>query len=159
MRMLKYLTAAVISLSLLSSCSVIKNVATSALSTGTNTGSAISALYKVLRTAGNIDLSNVTNLINLGKILTGANSVTNASTSFLDQFTNGLISGSTGLITNSNASGVINGLRMLANLDTSAITRAATAAAAGTLTTPVTSSTPGVSATLSQLNSIFGLLQ
>lgn len=159
MRLLKYLTAAVISLSLLSSCSVIKNVAANALSTGTNTGSAISALYKVLRTAGSIDLSNVTNLINLGKILTGANSVTNANTSFLDQFTNGLISGSTGLITNSNASGVINGLRTLASLDTSAITRAAAAATAGTATTQITNSTPGVSATLSQLNSIFSLLQ
>ena len=159
MRLLKYLTAAVISLSLLSSCSVLKNAATNVLTTGTNTGSAISTLYRVLQTAGSIDLSNVTNLINLGKILTGANTVSNASTSILDQFTRGLISGSTGLITNSNASGVISGLQALANLDTSAITRAAAAAAAGSATTQITTSTPGVSATLSQLNSIFTLLK
>ena len=159
MRLLKYLTAAVISLSLLSSCSVLKNAAANVLTTGSNTGSAITALYRVLQTAGNIDLSNVTNLINLGKILTGANTVSNASTSILDQFTRGLISGSTGLITNSNASGVISGLQTLANLDTSAIARAAASAAAGTVTTPITNSTPGVSATLSQLNSIFNLLK
>ena len=159
MRLIKYLIAAVITLSLLSSCSVIKSVAANALTTGSNTGSAITALYKVLQTAGNIDVSNVTNLINIGKILTGANTVSNATTNILEPFTQGLIKGSTGLITNSNASGVINGLKTLANLDTSAIARAATAAATGAATTQITNSTPGVSATLSQLNSIFNLLK
>ena len=159
MRLIKYLIAALISLSLLSSCSVIKGVAANALANGSNTGSAISTLYRVLQSTGSIDLSNVTNLINLGKILTGANTVSNATANILQPFTQGLIKGSTGLITNSNASSVISGLQTLANLDTSAITRAATAAATGAATSAITNNTPGVSATLSQLNSIFNLLK
>lgn len=159
MKVLKYVAAAVVTLSLLSSCSVIKNVATSALSMGSNTGSAITSLYKVLKTAGSIDLSSVTNLINLGQILTGANGVSKGNASFLEPFTSGLINGSAGLITNSNASSVINGLKALSGIDTSAITKAAAAAAATGAVTQLSSSTPGVSQTLSQLNSIFNLLQ
>lgn len=159
MKVLKYVAAAVVTLSLLSSCSVIKNVATSALSMGSNTGSAITSLYKVLKTAGNIDLGSITNLINLGQILTGANGVSKGNTSFLEQFTSGLINGSAGMITNSNASSVINGLKALAGIDTSAISKSAAAAAATGAVTQLSSSTPGVSQTLSQLNSIFNLLQ
>ncbi|MCR4824814.1 MAG: hypothetical protein K5849_05590 [Bacteroidales bacterium] len=158
MKIFKYLSAAVVTIALLSSCSVVKSVATNALTSGTNTGSALSTLYKVLNTTGSIDLSNVTNIINLGKILTGAGSVSNANSSFLEKFTSGLISGSSGLVTNSNASAVINGLKALSNIDTSAITKAAASAAAGSVT-QLTSSTPGVSATLSQLNSIFSLMK
>lgn len=159
MKMLKHLAAAVVTISLLSSCSVIKNVASSALSMGSNTGSAITSLYQVLKTAGNIDLSSITNLINLGQILSGANSVSKGNTSFLEQFATGLINGSSGMITNSNATGVINGLKALAGLDTSAISRAATSAAATGAVPQLSSSTPGVSQTLSQLNGIFNLLQ
>ena len=159
MKILKRLAAAVAVIAVLSSCSVIKNVANTASTYGLNTGSGLSALYKVLQATGAIDLSNVTNLINLGKILTGANSLTGASSSFLDAFSSGLINGSNRLVNNSNLSGVLGGLRALANIDTSAITNASTVATKGDTAPQLTNSTAGVAPTLSELNSIFSLFK
>ncbi|MBR0300475.1 MAG: hypothetical protein IJQ93_09190 [Bacteroidales bacterium] len=158
MKLLKTLAASAAAILLLSSCSVLKNTASSALSTGTSTGSALSSLYQIFKSSGSIDLSNVTNIINLGKILTGASSLTDATSAFTDSFTSGLISGSSNLVNSSNAASVISALKSLSNVDTSAITAAAAAAAAGSAT-QLTTSTAGVSSTLSSLNSIFSLLK
>ena len=157
MKILKRLAAAVATIALLSSCSVIKNVAANALSNGMNTGSGLSTLYNVLKATGAIDLSDASNLITLSKILTGANALTGAPSNYVDAFSNGLIRGSNNLINSSNISAVISRLLALANIDTSAITNAAAMATKGG-TTPVTNSTAGVASTLSELNSIFSLL-
>ncbi|MBR5724652.1 MAG: hypothetical protein IKX62_04685 [Bacteroidales bacterium] len=158
MKILKRLAAAVAIIALLSSCSVLKSLTTNPTSTGSNTGSALLALYQVLRQTGAIDLSSVMNVINLGKILTGASALTDASPSFLNSFSSGLISGSENMINNSNVSAVINGLKALTSIDTSAIEKAAEQANSG-MTTQLTNTTAGVAPTLSQLNQIFSLLK
>lgn len=44
-----------------------------------------------------LDLGDLTNLINLGQILIGANSLTNASQAYTDSFASGLLSGKTNM--------------------------------------------------------------
>ena len=159
MKLFKHIAAACATVVLLSSCSILNGTSSSdAASTGSNTGSALSSLYKIILAGGSLDLSDLSTLINLGKILIGANSLTNASNSFVDQFTSGLISGSSNLVNSSNASAVVNGLKSLASIDTSVLATAAADAAAGK-SFQVNSSTPGVSSTMSSLNSIFNLLK
>ena len=157
MKVFKRLAAASAAVILLSSCSVIKSVTSDASSTGISTGSALATLYQIFRSTGSIDLSNLANIINIGKILTGASSLTDATSSFTDQFISGLMSGSSNLVNNSNANGVMNALKMLSNIDTSAITSAAAAAANGTAT-QLNNSMTGVASTMSTLTSIFDLL-
>ena len=157
MKVFKRLAAASAAVILLSSCSVIKSVTSDASSTGISTGSALATLYQIFRSTGSIDLSNLANIINIGKILTGASSLTDATSSFTDQFISGLMSGSSNLVNNSNANGVMNALKMLSNIDTSAITSAAAAAANGTAT-QLNNSMAGVASTMSTLTSIFDLL-
>ena len=159
MKALKHIAAACAAVLLLSSCSILNGSSSSdATSTGSSTGTALSALYKIIMAGGSLDLSDLSTLINLGKILVGANSLTNASNSFVDQFTSGLISGSSNLVNTANAAAVVNGLKSLASTDTSALAAAAADAAAGK-SFQVSSSTPGVSSTLSSLNGIFNLLK
>ena len=86
MKLMKRIAAGVASLLLLTSCSILQNAA-SATSLGGNTGTAISAIYNVLKAAGGIDLSNLTNIINIGKILTGAGALSNATQAFTVAFT------------------------------------------------------------------------
>ena len=159
MKIFKRLAAAVAVIALLSSCSVLKSVATNALKAGSNTGAAITALSQVLNQAGNIDLGSINNIINLGQVIRGAKSVAGANTSFLDSFTNGLIQGSANKINNSNASSVINGLKALSGMDTSALKNAAIRAAMTGAVKKVSTNEPGVSQALSQVNSILGLLK
>lgn len=159
MKILKRLAAAVAVIALLSSCSVLKSVATNAVKAGSNTGAAITALSQVLNTAGNIDLGSITNIINLGQVIRGAKSVSTANSSYLDSFINGLISGSSNKINTSNATSVINGLKALSGLDTSALKNAALKAAVTGAVSQVSPSAAGVSETLSQVNSILGLLK
>ena len=158
MKLFKRIVAAVAALTILSSCSVLKNVAANATSLGSSTGSALASIFKVLKSTGGIDLSNLTNIINLGQILTGANSLTGATSSFTDQFASGLINGSSNLVNSSNVSSVLGGLKSLANIDTSAISSAAAAASAGK-TAEINYSTEGVSATVNTLKNILGALK
>ncbi|MBQ9660485.1 MAG: hypothetical protein IJV37_04380 [Bacteroidales bacterium] len=159
MKILKRLAAAVASIALLSSCSILKSVATSALTSGSNTGAAISQLATALGQAGNIDLGSITNIINLGQILRGAKSVTGANASYLDTFINGMIQGSANKINTSNVNSVISGLQSLAGMDTAALKNAATKAALTGAVSAVNPSDPGVSQALSQVTSILGLLK
>lgn len=160
MRILKFIAAAVISISLLSSCSVIKNVAAAnPVTSGSYAGEAIAALYQVLQQSGSIDLSSITNIINMGRILTGATAATKTAGSFVDTFTRNLIGGSGNLINNSNVSSVIGGLKTLAGMDTSAIAKAATAAAMTGKVPALSNSDSSVSSTIGQLTNILGLLK
>lgn len=158
MKIFKRLTAAVAAVALLSSCSVLKSITASPVSTGSNTGSAILALYQVLSQTGAIDLSSVMNILNLGQVLTGASTLTNATPTFLNGFTSGLISGSENLVNDGNVSAVIDGLKSLAGIDNAAIMKAVDAANSGT-TPQLSSSAVGVAPTLSCLDGIFALLK
>ena len=160
MRIVKFLAAVVISFSLLSSCSVIKNVAAANPTTaGSYAGEAIAALAGVLQQSGSIDLSSITNIINLGRILTGATASTKTNKSFVDTFTRNLIGGSGNLINTSNVGSVISGLQALANMDNSAITQAATTAAMTGKVPALSTSNSSVAGTMSQLTNILGLLK
>ena len=129
MKLMKRIIAGVASLLLLSSCSILQNVVSNATTTGTNTGTAISAIYNVLKAAGgSIDLSNITNIINIGKILTGAGALANATQSFTDEFASGLINGSGNLVNTSNVASVLTGLKALNDLNTTAFSDSATKA-------------------------------
>ncbi len=157
MKALKYIAAGVAALMLLSSCSVLKNLS-SGSKTGTSTGGALAALYQIFKASGAIDLGNLVNIINIGKVLTGASALTNATEAFATDFTSGLIEGSNQLINDNNVQAVLGALKTLSNVDTSAITQAAENAAQGTAT-QLSNATAGVAPTLSALNSIFKAIQ
>ena len=125
MKLMKRIAAGVASLLILTSCSILQNVAANATTAGTNTGTAIAAVYNVLKSAGAIDLSNLTNIINIGKILTGAGALSGATQSFTDEFASALIQGSNNLVNSGNVSKVISGLQSLNNIDTSAFSDSA----------------------------------
>ena len=158
MKTLKHIVAAVAALSILTSCSVLKGLTSSAASAGSNTGSAIAAIYNIFKSTGGIDLNNITTLVNLGKILSGAKTLTDATEAFTSDFTSGLISGSSNLVNSANVASVLSGLKSLANINTSAITKATSAYSANGTAPALTNSTEGVSATVSALTKLMKAL-
>ena len=154
MKALKSIAAGLATLMLLSSCSVMKNLTSSGSNTGSSTGGALAALYQIFKSTGALDLGNLTNIINIGKVLTGANTLADATTEYATDFTSGLIAGSQQLINDKNVQNVVTALKALSKVDTSALTQAADSAAKGTATA-LTASTAGVTPTLNQLNAIF----
>ena len=158
MKLFKRIAAAFVALSILSSCSVLSNLASSPLSKGSTTGSALAAIFNVMKTNGNIDLSDLMNVINIGRILTGANSLANATQSYTDEFITGLMNGSGNLVNSSNIASVLGGLQALNNIDQSVFTGpAAKAYANGTRAVPTTDE--GVAATMGALNSLLKTLK
>lgn len=158
MKLFKRIAAAFVALSLLSSCSILSGLTQTAAQTGSTTGGALAAIFNVLKTNGNIDLSDLMNVINIGKILTGANSLTNATQAYTDEFVTGLMNGSGNLVNGSNVSAVLNGLKQLNNLDQSVFTGpAAKAYANGSRAVPT--SDAGVKATMNALNTLLGTLK
>lgn len=153
------------------SCSVLKTLTANALTSGTNTGSSLLNLYRLVQASKNqstssIDLTNTSNLINLGQILAGASALPNATSQYTQDFSTGLINGSSNLVNNNNLSGVLGGLLSMANLGTSTFSTAATQAAAqaantgaAVAQTAVNNSTSGASEALSALGSIFSLFK
>ncbi len=156
MKPFKFILAAFAASSLLVSCSVLGNLtsSTSSSSTGSTTGSALASIYNVIKNSGTIDLSNLTNLISLGQILTGANSLVDASQSYTESFASGLISGSNNLITSSNVSSVISGLKNLAGTDTSALSKLTTSALTGSLVSSSSTSSSEVNSSVEAIKSI-----
>ena len=154
MKAIKAIAAGLATLMLLSSCSVMKNLTSSGSNTGSSTGGALAALYQIFKSTGALDLGNLTNIINIGKVLTGANALADATTEYATDFTSGLIAGSQQLINDKNVQNVVTALKALSKVDTSALTQAADSAAKGTATA-LTASTAGVTPTLNQLNAIF----
>ena len=157
MKLFKCLAVASAAVILLSSCSILKSSTADATTTGSSTGSALLGLYKILKATGTLDLSDLTTLINIGKVLLGANTLPGATQSFTDLFANGLISGSAQLVNSSNVGGIIEGLKGLANLDTSVLTQAAAAATNGN-SFQVNTANAGVTATVDSLTSILQLM-
>ena len=157
MKLMKRIIAGVASLLLLSSCSILQNVATNATSVGTSTGTAIAAIYNVIKAAGGIDLSNLTNIINIGKILTGASTLTNATQSFTDDFATALINGSENLVNTGNVASVLTGLKALNDLNTTAFSDSATKAYANG-TQQIQKNDKDVNATVNAITKLLGSL-
>ena len=156
MKLMKRIAVGLASLLLLTSCSILQKAA-SATSLGGNTGSAISAIYNVLKAAGGIDLSTLTNIINIGKVLTGAGALSNATQAFTDEFSQALINGSNNLVNNGNVAKVLSGLKALNNIDTSAFSESATKAYANG-TQQVPKNDANVNATVKAITSLLGAL-
>ena len=158
MKLFKRIAAAFVAISLLSSCSILSGLTQTATQTGSSTGGALAAIFNVLKTNGNIDLSDLMNVINIGKILTGANSLTNASQAYTSEFITGLMNGSGNLVNSSNVNAVLGGLQALNNIDQSVFTGpAAKAYANGSRAVPTTDT--GVAATMGALNSLLNTLK
>lgn len=158
MKLFKRIAAAFVAISLLSSCSILSGLTQSATQQGNTTGSALAAIFNVLKTNGNIDLSDLMNVINIGKILTGANSLANASQAYTSEFITGLMNGSGNLVNSSNVNAVLGGLQALNNIDQSVFTGpAAKAYANGSRAVPTTDT--GVAATMGALNSLLNTLK
>lgn len=156
MKTLKRLVAVCLMLSMLSSCAVLKSVA-QASTIGSSTGSALSTILSVLKATGGIDLSNLGNIINLGTILTGASTLSDATQDYTDGFAKGLISGSSNLVNANNVAKVMSRLKGLAKTDTSSILKAAATANSGG-TPQLDKSSSGVSETLTALTAISKLV-
>ena len=157
MKLMKRIIAGVASLLLLPSCSILQNVASNATSVGTSTGTAIAAIYNVIKAAGGIDLSNLTNIINIGKILTGASTLTNATQSFTDDFATALINGSENLVNTGNVASVLTGLKALNDLNTTAFSDSATKAYANG-TQQIQKNDKDVNATVNAITKLLGSL-
>ena len=109
------------------------------------------------KAAGGIDLSNLTNIINIGKILTGAGALSNATQAFTDEFSQALISGSNNLVNSGNVAKVLSGLKALNNIDTSAFSESATKAYANG-TQQIQKNDANVNATVKAITSLLGAL-
>ena len=156
MKLIKRIAVGIASLVMISSCSILQSVG-NASTAGSNTGSALSAIYNVLKAAGGIDLSNITNIINIGKILTGAGALSNATQSYTDEFANALISGSNNLVNSANVSKVISGLKALNSIDTSAFSDSAVKSySSGTQT--IQKNDKDVNATVNAITKLIGSL-
>ena len=155
---LKHLVAVCALFTMLSSCGVLNQTASQGTTLGNSTGISLASIIQILKATGALDLSNLTNIINLGQILTGASSLQDATTAFTNEFASGLITGSSNMVNQSNVNAVMSALKSLAGTDTSAIANAATSAASGKPTN-LTGSTAGVSETLAVLNSICNLVK
>ena len=158
MKLLKHVVAAVAALSLLTSCSVMQGVFANAGTAGNSTGNAIATIYNIFKNTGGIDLSNITTLINLGKILTGANALAGKADSYVEEFANGLYNGSADLVNEKNVGSVINALQKLANIDTSAISNAASSYTAGSAPA-INDKSQSATQTISALTNLMRILQ
>jgi hypothetical protein len=168
MKALKHILAAILALSLFTSCGILgggtstntgtTTTASTGNSTGINTGSALASIFSILQSTGIIDLGNLTNLINLGQILLGANSLTNATQAYTDQFAADLIKGSNNKVNKSNVSSVIAGLKNLASTDTSILQKSTQAAYTGSLV-PVATSNKDVKANMDAVNAILAAMK
>ena len=202
MKIFSRILALVMAFCIISSCSILKGTSGNGLSNGLQTGLALLNMYNTIKqnkqvqqaqtqaaqqqatataTRG-LDLSNASNLLNIAQILTGAGTLQNATPTYTNQFSNGLIEGSSNLVNQSNVSNVLGSLLNLNNIDTSSILNAAVSAAAtqaGNAATKatqtatqaatqaatsaaqqavtVTQQTPGVSETLGVLGSLFNI--
>lgn len=96
-------------------------------STGSSIGATLASLYAKYKTTGQIDLTDLSNILDLAQILADLKGMGADATNALQstEFANGLIAGSNNLISKANVATVLANLRNILNLDLSAITNAA----------------------------------
>ena len=111
MKIFSRILALVMAFCIISSCSILKGTSGNGLSNGLQTGLALLNMYNTIKqnkqvqqaqtqqaqqqatataTRG-LDLSNASNLLNIAQILTGAGTLQNATPTYTNQFSNGLI--------------------------------------------------------------------
>ena len=111
-----------------------------ATSDGQAAGVALKALYGQYKADGKLDMSNLTNLMNLAALATSVQNLKGQTdkTTFYKDFVKGLISGSNNLVNADNSTSIMSGLQNLVNnVDLSGLTASAeekAESAAATLT-------------------------
>ena len=115
-----------------------------ATSDGQAAGVALKALYGQYKADGKLDMSNLTNLMNLAALATSVQNLKGQTdkTTFYKDFAKGLISGSNNLVNADNSTSIMSGLQNLVNnVDLSGLTASAeekAESAAATLTEKLT---------------------
>lgn len=115
-----------------------------ATSDGQAAGVALKALYGQYKADGKLDMSNLTNLMNLAALATSVQNLKGQTdkTTFYKDFVKGLISGSNNLVNADNSTSIMSGLQNLVNnVDLSGLTASAeekAESAAATLTEKLT---------------------
>ena len=115
-----------------------------ATSEGQAAGVALKALYGQYKTDGKLDMSNLTNLMNLAALATSVENLKGQTdkTTFYKDFVKGLITGSNNLVNENNSTSIMSGLQNLVNnVDLSGLTASAeekAESAAATLTEKLT---------------------
>ena len=115
-----------------------------ATSEGQAAGVALKALYGQYKTDGKLDMSNLTNLMNLAALATSVQNLKGQTdkTTFYKDFVKGLITGSNNLVNENNSTSIMSGLQNLVNnVDLSGLTASAeekAESAAATLTEKLT---------------------
>ena len=113
---------------------------TPATSDGQAAGVALKALYGQYKADGKLDMSNLTNLMNLAALATSVQNLKGQTdkTTFYKDFVKGLITGSNNLVNENNSTSIMSGLQNLVNnVDLSGLTASAeekAESAAATLT-------------------------
>ena len=106
---------------------------TPATSSGKAAGAALKSLYTQYKADGKMDMSNLTNIMNLATLANNVQGLKGQDnkTAFYKDFASGLILGSGSLITQTNSTAVMTGLTdLVSNVDLSGLTTAATSATA-----------------------------
>ena len=115
-----------------------------ATSDGQAAGVALKALYGQYKADGKLDMSNLTNLMNLAALATSVQNLKGQTdkTTFYKDFVKGLITGSNNLVNENNSTSIMSGLQNLVNnVDLSGLTASAedkAQSAAATLTEKLT---------------------
>ena len=109
-------------------------------SNGKQAGAALKSLYVQYKADGKLDMSNITNLLNLTTLATNVQGLKGQSDkgTFYKDFASGLVLGSSNLVTSTNSTSVMSGLtNLVENVDLSGLTASAeekAQSAASTLT-------------------------
>lgn len=104
---------------------------TAATTNGKAAGAALKSLYTQYKADGKMDMSNLTNIMNLATLANNVKDLKGQTdkSAFYKDFAAGLILGSGSLITQTNSTAVMNGLTdLVSNVDLSGLTTAATSA-------------------------------
>lgn len=102
-----------------------------ATSNGKQAGAALKSLYTQYKADGKMDMSNLTNIMNLATLANNVQGLKGQDnkTAFYKDFASGLILGSGNLVTQVNSAAVVEGLTgLVENVDLSALTTTATSA-------------------------------
>jgi len=178
MKLISRILLGIFALSIVTSCSLLKNMSANGTQNGLSTGLALLQLYSAIKQAQNqntaaatpvvntntLDLGNMGNLLNILQLFSGANSLQNATPAYTNQFSNGLISGSSNLVNNNNVGSILSGLMALNNVNSSAFSNAAQTAATQTKASDASSAVTvntqdkNVTETMSLLSTLFGAL-
>lgn len=127
---LKVFAALAVTVLMASSCGLLRSSSagtSGGTTSGSSIGGALASIFTQYKTDGKLDLSNLSNILNIATILNDLKGMKNSGVAALQSsdFINGLIAGSNNLVNKANSGKVIDGLTTLAGLDLTALTSAA----------------------------------